>query len=518
MKSAALGQSPQEIELKLALPTSDPSSLARLLARVPILARRKPTRQTLHNVYYDTPEQILHQQRVALRIRRVGSEAAPRWLQTLKTGDRGHSALSQRGEWEVRVPSPTLAREALKSTPWAKIDPDDTVFPSLAPAFLTTFERTLWVVRRRDASVVEVALDIGHITAGEKDVSICELELELLAGPSTALFDIAHQIACTIAVLPLNKSKSERGYALAQNCLDAPLHAHPPTLTKNQSVPEAAACVLGEMFCQFTTNLMAVRSSDDPETVHQTRIGWRRFRSAVRLFKPAVAMDAVPAWQPLHMLLGLLGELRDLDVACTETLPALAQAYSAGDAQRADAWQAMAHTLQHAADLQRKSVRYALLEPAVGATLLATTQWLDGLAALPGPGGVPGEPTGSLRRWSRLRMARMHRQLKRARQDSGSPDSQHRVRILAKRMRYGVEALVHCLPQRRAKHWYRQATGLQLRLGAARDVVQAGLLAAKYEVDRGLVGFLQGVAVGRAMPSAGQALARKKEVRLKSHS
>lgn len=497
MKLAALGKSPQEIELKLALQTSDPSSMARLLTRVPVLARRKPTHQELQNVYYDTPEQTLRKKRVALRIRRVGSDAKPRWLQTLKTGGRGNSALSQRGEWEVEVPSPSLSLDALKTTPWSKIDPDATLFSSLAPVFLTTFERTSWVVRRRDGSAVEVALDIGYITAGAKRAPICELELELKTGQPTALFDVAQELARTIAVLPLTKSKSERGYNLAEHCVDAPLHAQPPKLTKSSSMPEVAATVLREMFAQFTTNLNAVRSTDNPEAVHQARVGWRRFRSALRLFKPVLALNTVPVWQPLQLLLGLLGELRDLDVACTTTLPDLAQSYCAGDAQRTDAWQAMAQTLQHAADLQRKSVRYALLEPAVGAALLVITQWLEGLLVLPGPGGTRDASTVSLRRWSRLRLARMHRKLQLARKDSHSPESQHQVRILAKRMRYGIEALHGCLPARRAQNWYRQAKNLQRSLGAERDVIQAGALAEKFEVDRGLVGFLQGVAIGR---------------------
>ena len=498
MKLAARRESSQEIELKLALPTSDPSNLARLLARVPVLARRKPTQQRLHNVYYDTPEQILRKKRVALRIRRVGSDAEPRWLQTLKTGGRGNSALSQRGEWEVGLPNGTLALDALKATPWSKIDPDDAVFPLLMPAFLTTFDRISWVVRRRDGSVIEVALDIGHISAAEKTTPICELELELLVGQPTALFDVAQQIACTIAVLPLAKSKSERGYDLAQNCVDIPLRAHPPKLPSGLSMPMAAASILREMFGQFTTNLHAVRTSDDPEVVHQARVGWRRFQSALRLFKPVLALDVVPDWRPLQLLLSLLGELRDLDVACTKTLPELAEAYSAGDAQRADAWRAMTQTLLHAADLQRKSVRYALLEPAVGATLLSGTQWLESSALLPGLDGVGDGPKVSLRRWSRLRIIRLHRQLKVARKDADNPDSQHRVRILAKRMRYSIEALRNCLPQRRTKRWYRQAMGLQLCLGAARDVMQAVALAGKFEVDRGLVEFLNGIAIGQA--------------------
>ena len=500
MKLAALSQRSQEIELKLALPTSNPASLAKRLARVPLLARRKPTHQHLHNVYYDTPEQILRQKRVALRIRRVGSDANPQWLQTLKTGDRSDSALSQRGEWEAPVPSATLTLDALDATPWAGIDPDGTVFQALAPTFVTTFERTSWSVRRRDGSMIEVALDLGHIMAGEKRTPICELELELLAGQPAALFDLAQQIAGTIAVLPLTMSKAERGYALAQDALDIPLCAQSPKLTNDLSLPAAAGRVLREMFCQFTANLNALRTSDDTELVHQARVGWRRFRSALRLFKPALAVDAMPSWQALHTLLSFLGELRDLDVAWTDTLPPLADAYTAGDARRTDAWQAMTQALLHAANLQRKSVRYALHEPAVGATLLATTQWLKELSALNGPGDAGVEVKVSLRRWSRRRIVRLHRQLKIARKDTDNPDSQHRVRILAKRMRYGIEPLRTFLPKRRTKRWYLQATSLQLSLGAARDVMQAGALVAKLETDRGLVEFLRGVAVGQTRP------------------
>jgi inorganic triphosphatase YgiF len=500
MKKTALSQHPQEIELKLALPTRDPAGLAKRLARVPVLARRKPRQQQLHNVYFDTSDQRLHQQRIALRIRRVQRGAHPQWLQTLKTGGRSDSALSQRGEWELPVPSATLAWDALQATPWPGMDPDGSVFRALAPVFETQFERTSWTVRRRDGSVVEMALDLGHIVAGEKSAPICELELELLAGQPAALFDLAQQIASTIAVLPTNKSKAERGYALAQGSLDAALSAQPPKLSNKLSLPAAAACVLREMFCQFTTNLNAVLNSDDPEVVHQARVGWRRFRSAVRLFKPALDVEAVPSWLALQTPLEVLGELRDLDVAGTDTLPPLAEAYSAGNARRAQAWQAMAQALQEATHLQRKSVRYALQAPVVGAALLAITQWLEALSAPHGLGAAAPDEKVSLRRWSRRRISRLHRQLKNARQDADNPDSQHRVRILAKRLRYAIEALRTFLPRRRAKRWYQQATCLQLRLGAARDIMQAGMLVDNLEADPELVAFLRGMAEGQKKP------------------
>ena len=452
----------------------------------------------MHNVYYDTPEQLLRQERVALRIRRVGSDATPQWLQTLKTGGRGDSALSQRGEWEAPVPDAALSLDALQATPWSGIDPDGTVFAALASQFVTSFERTSWLVRRRGGSVVEVALDVGQIVAGEKKAPICELELELLAGPPAALFDIAQQIARTIAVLPVSTSKAERGYALAQDSLDVPLCAQPPKLTSELSLPEAARRVLGEMFCQFTSNLNALRTSDDPEVVHQARVGWRRFKSALRLFKPALALEAMPSWQALQALLACLGELRDLDVARTDTLPPLAEAYTTGDARRAQAWQAMTQALIDAARLQRKTVRYALQEPTVGAALLATTQWLEHLSMLKGPGDAVVEPKVSLRRWARRRIVRLQEQLQRASKEAENPADLHRVRILAKRVRYGIEALRALLPKKRTQRWYQQATNLQTSIGASRDVMQAGALVARLDTDRGLVEFLRGVVVGKA--------------------
>jgi hypothetical protein len=287
-----------ELEIKLALPTADPASLARQLARLPALARRKPVRKQVDNIYFDTPAQALRAQRMALRLRRVGGDDAPQWLQTFKTSDGGDSALSLRGEWEVPVPGPALVQAALQAAPpWQRLDPEGAVFAALQPCFATAFERTAWTVRRRDGSVIEVALDLGQITSGQRSVPICELELELLAGAPTALFDLARHIALHIAVLPLAASKAQRGHALRDGTLDTPLRARPQPLGGDVAWHHMVQPVLGEMFAQFTANLNALRHCDDPELVHQARVGWRRFRGAVRLFKPAVPAQALPSWQ-----------------------------------------------------------------------------------------------------------------------------------------------------------------------------------------------------------------------------
>lgn len=487
----------QEIELKLALLDFDSLRLAKRLAQVPLLVHRKPQRLHLHNVYFDTPEQVLRQARIALRLRRVGSAANPQWLQTLKMGGANDSALSQRGEWEVPVPDGKLDWHALQTTAWVEVDPDGSVFNSLSPSFSTDFDRTAWVVRRRDGSAVEVALDLGQIEAGGLIAPICELELELLRGAPAALFDIARQVAQMIAVLPASRSKAERGYSMIDGCLDKPLRAQPPNLGAKLSLPEATQRVLREMFCQFTSNLGLLCSSDNPEVVHQARVGWRRFKSALRLFKIALASHAMPSWQALQPLLTLLGEVRNFDVACSETLPPLGAAYAACDERRARDWQRMEQAMAKANAEQRALARAALLRPEVGASLLEITQWLEELSTLVAPEPQTIERQGTLRTWAKRRIKRLHDQLQRALLDSGDPDRLHRARIIAKRMRYSIEALQPLLPKKRSQHWHEQATELQLGIGAARDMRLAITLVGKLDISPGLLDFLRGVALGR---------------------
>jgi inorganic triphosphatase YgiF len=496
-KDDALSPRPEEIELKLALPACDPAELEKKLARMPGLARRKPSHLQLHNTYYDTPEQTLRHKRVALRLRRVGSDAKPEWLQTLKMGGSGNSALSQRGEWETCVPSAELALPALEATPWLDIDPDGDLFRKLAPCFVTSFDRTSWTVRKPGGSIVEVSLDVGQIVVEGKRIPICELELELLAGQPSALFGLAQQISRSIAVMPETRSKAERGYALAEDSLDRPLRAQPPPLHAKMVPAEAAQCVLQEMFCQFTANLNTLRHSNAPEVLHQARVGWRRFRSAYRLFKPVLDADTVPSWEPLKTLLTLVGELRDLDVARTETLPKFADAYTAGNVRREEKWQALNQALTQSADVQRKAICYALEVPSVGAALLGITQWLEELPQQKESRNARDALDMSFRRWARRRIARLHKQLTDALQDADTLEGQHRARILAKRTRYGIEALKPLLNRQRTKRWYRQATDLQTNIGMARDVVQANLLVVKVQADQDLAEFLRGVAVGQ---------------------
>ncbi len=279
-----------------------------------------------------------------------------------------------------------------------------------------------------------------------------------------------------------------------QDSLTSPLRARPPTLKPKMSLPTAAHCVLLESFCQFTTNLHLLHASDDSEVVHQARIGWRRFRTVLRLFKKVSVVQSAPPWAPLKPMLVLMGRLRDLDVARGETLPQFAHDYAGADPGKKGKWRAMEEALIRTATDQRRAVRRAMGDTAVQETLLSITQWLGNIAAWKKSSESKRYRDKSLRQWAKRRVVRAHEQLQTARRDCGTVERQHRTRILAKRMRYSIEAMRPLLPKRRAERWYQQAIDLQTDMGTTRDVMQAATIASTLGADPELVAFLRNAA------------------------
>jgi inorganic triphosphatase YgiF len=87
--------------------------------------------------------------------------------------------------------------------------------PELAPVFTTDFTRSFWLLTPQEGTRIEVALDRGKIVAGERQETICEVELELLEGKVADLFDAALALQSDLPLHPEGASKAERGYRLA---------------------------------------------------------------------------------------------------------------------------------------------------------------------------------------------------------------------------------------------------------------------------------------------------------------
>jgi CHAD domain-containing protein len=224
-----------------------------------------------------------------------------------------------------------------------------------------------------------------------------------------------------------------------------------------------------------------VRTSGDPEAVHQARVATRKLRSHLRTFGPLLD----PEWtEPLRSELGWLamglGAVRDREVLL-ERLRERARSLPSSDQRSASS---LLQILVGEIDGLRKkllteldSVRYIdLLERLVSAAHSPATlpdADLPALQVLPPLAAGP---------WRRLRSA--VRQLP----DPPTDPELHRIRILAKRARYAAEAVAPVAGSA-ASAFARAAAKLQTVLGEHQDSVtaQAWLRAARITGRRAFV-------------------------------
>lgn len=477
-----------ETELKLLLPGADPAQVAHVLGRHPALRRRARQVQTLHNVYHDTPEQDLRRQKVALRVRRQRSNDTPgeRWILTLKTAGTSVGGLSQRGEWESALPDATPRRDALKDSPWDTLDPDGRLWARLAPRFVTTCTRTLWLVRQRGGSEIEVSLDVGEIAAGGQRAPLCELELELKAGAPEALHRLARQLAQVVAVLPGQASKAERGYALARAEADVPARAAALELSALPNLAAATEVVLFDAWDQVLRNTALLMHTEHPEVLHQARVGWRRLRSLTRLLRPRVG--PAPQSPALHAFWQATGPVRELDVMLSQTLPAWEAAYVAHDPQRQAEWAVVLEQVAAARAQAAATVHARLAAPDTGQGWLDWGEWLGGVAHQ-----VAHDAPQDWADWVTDRLDRQHTRWKRLRKTAASEGERHVLRLRAKRLRYGTEAFASVLPRRQARRWLRAAGQVQQDEGGRRDLRQCVLWLERLAVPAGPLAFMRGV-------------------------
>lgn len=209
----------------------------------PLLKKRNKSgwqRHALTNQYFDTDTRALAQARVALRLRRDGDT----YIQTLKTRGNSVAGLSERNEWDWYLDAPQLDPSRLTDDCWpaslADLDKQ-----RLAPIFTTDFVREKAEIawgRGKAKVVIEAALDLGQVVAGEAQEEICELELELRQGEPAALLELAAELAADLPLMPCDISKAERGYRLhdpASYVLSLPL----PILTAQTTLDDAFAAL-----------------------------------------------------------------------------------------------------------------------------------------------------------------------------------------------------------------------------------------------------------------------------------
>ena len=410
----------QEIELKLRVP---PARLRALLAS-PLL-RSSVAARTVHlaATYYDTPDLTLWRQRIALRVRREGR----RWVQALKGGGSVASGVHSRMEFEAVLRNAKPDISVLPRNGLTKVLRDGNIASTLVPVLSTDIKRSLRLLTPAPGVLIEVAIDRGEIRSGSRCDKVCELELELKKGPVTALFDLALQLS---AVEPLeleHHSKAERGYALYDPQLSAPQKAAAVRLTRSMDAGEAFRHIAASTLSQIQGNARGVLDSDDPEYLHQMRVGLRRLRSALDLFHEPLGDALAEPGAKLRAVSGGLGPARDWDVLITETLPQMTGI--PGITKLAAACAPVHQDARREAKSTIKTNFYTTAMLTIGRWLVTPQAIADASWRVPVRQAA-----------AQILVARHARVIKRGRQlTRQSPEQLHRLRIAIKKLRYAVE-------------------------------------------------------------------------------
>lgn len=440
-----------EIELKFQVPAH------RLAALTRAVATRSAETVHLQARYHDTADGRLARARLAWRVRCEGDQ----WVQTLKGPGDG---LTHRLEHEVHC-SPTAhdapppANAGLHAGTPAGLQLTQALAGApVAVVYGTDIQRTKRVVRHEGARI-EVALDIGHVMAGDRSAAVCELEMELLAGPVTALWSLARRWVGRFGLILDPVTKSERAQWLRHEAAPSfparpVVRAVEPALAPGVPVDVARAAMVTSALAHGLPNAAAITAgAATPDHVHQLRVALRRLRSALKALGPADgARD-----EALGSLFTALGHRRDADVMQATLAPAWAAAEAAGWT-RPDA-------------MPETDDATALL-----ATPAVTGLWLDLLALTVPAASVPAaEPEPA---WDSVVRPQLRRWRRRARRlatqwDLADTAGRHRLRKQLKRLRYLLEFAAPLLPKRRLRAELARLRPLQESLGHWNDLAVA---------------------------------------------
>ena len=417
-----------------------------------------PEAARLETVYFDTPDLRLARWGVSLRYR-----AGEGW--TLKLAP---------GVAEPGRPQLLLERDELTFPGGPKKPPAAAVAlirayvrnSELVPvARLSTVRRRLRLSSADGSRLADVTDDEVSVRDGRRVAArFREIEVELAGenGNEVALAPIITRLRDAGAGAPDPTPKHVR--ALGPRAMEPP-EVTPLPVSADSSARDVIRSVLAESVAALLHQDPFVRTSKDPEAIHQARVATRRLRSHLRTFGALLE----PEWNDaLRSELGWLamglGQVRDREVLL-ERLQEKAKTLPPSDARAAAS---LLQVLAQEVDLLRRtlevdlgSTRYVDLLERLVAAAHAPQATLE--ADQPAAKVLPALASGP---WRRLQSA-----VKKL-PDQPQDAELHRIRILAKRARYAAEAVAPVVGDD-ATAFARAAAKLQTVLGEHQDSVTA---------------------------------------------
>ncbi len=262
------------------------------------------------------------------------------------------------------------------------------------------------------------------------------------------------------------RSKAERGHRLASGTAPRPTKASArgfvDHLEPDMSSGAALRAILSHGLSVLLANTEALHEGRDPEFVHQARVALRRMRSALRLLDRKHRDFPEPLANELRWVGQTLGAARDWDVLVESTLPAMVTAAPA-------ALRTRMRTLHRRATRRRDQEHRKAVAALSSARFARLALRLQAWTMTPAPKG------GRLARRAPKVLARAHARLFDAARIFAalSPQRRHRVRILAKRLRYALDVMSVALPAEPTERYVKALAELQDVLGQLNDVAVA---------------------------------------------
>jgi CHAD domain-containing protein len=302
----------------------------------------------------------------------------------------------------------------------------------------------------------------------------------VLEGPPFEMAKLATLLAGQIALEVPLASLGAEALALATGIAAAPRHKGGPAVAQGSSVGEALTGIVSHLADVILYWAPLVGAAETDEPVHQMRVGLRRLRSALSIFRRAVRDDT--AWldslaAELKTLAALLGTARDWDVflagigaevteACGHD-PRLVSMLAAAARKRDAAYAVLRAHLGGSADWRRLGLHLALLPTLQPWAQSGSTDQAERLAA-------PAETYAA---------SALGRRLKRLLEIGGSLDGvpaeqRHDIRKQAKALRYTIEFMAPLFAEKQVRRYLARLEDLQEDFGTYNDAAVAAGLAA----------------------------------------
>ena len=188
----------KEFELKFAVPSAE------VLDAVEQALDGQAVVWHMATTYYDTPDRAMRSRKWTLRVRQENETS----VVTIKTPAPGGA----RGEWECHGTDPVAAAPLLTALGAPK-ELEELLREGVVPVCGAAFTRRAIPVQTGD-TLVEVALDAGRLFREDREMPLCELEVELKEGSEAECAAFARALAEKFGLMPEPRSKFARAVSL----------------------------------------------------------------------------------------------------------------------------------------------------------------------------------------------------------------------------------------------------------------------------------------------------------------